>query len=359
MAGILIMQHQFIKNTIPILFLSLFLLCSCNRDTETEKHPDFSKNIIDVSDKIVSIKTNMILGRTGIVSIGKYLLLRDDSSFDKGFHLFDKKTFEHIASTGSIGQGPGQIIKYSNAKILPNTADNKSFYVFDYSQLLLYKYVIDSILNNPQYLPQEVLRMNNDRVIGSVSILNDSIFCGVFSRLLKSRSIVDELAQFNINTGKIKNITSVDAKNKEEARKTHSNFALFPTKDKCIQAYSDIDLLTIYDINGKLLCNIYGSFWGSDKKNFEFYEQIEISKKYIIAKYLGGIWYARDENQRLRCIFSSKLLVFDIKGNYLKTLNIGEELGSFCFDEENNRIILNFLDRDEPLAYLDLKGILD
>ncbi len=74
---------------------------------------------------------------------------------------------------------------------------------------------------------------------------------------------------------------------------------------------------------------------------------------------MGGKGFKRGSNGQMRGVFASKLLVFDSKGNYQKTLLLGEEIEDFCFDEDSNRIIFNFFDRDEPLAYLDLKGILN
>ncbi len=349
------MKHHFFYSF--ILFLSLFILYACNRDSEIEKHPDFTKNIIDVSNKIVPIKTNQIFGRCRITTVGKYLLLNDLTSLDKGFILFNKKTFKYLTSAGSKGQGPGQIINYQNAMIIPNTVDNKSFYVFDYSQLTLYKYVIDSMLNNPKYLPQEIRQMYKDRVIGIVKVLNDSTFIGPIMKTIPPHRFVNELSLLNIKTGKIKKFNNIEIKSKR--KNIQCSFAISPNKDKCVQAYRNIDLLTIYDINGKLLCNVYGPLWDSDKKNVDYHKSVKFSADNIITTYLGGKFVVRDKNKRIRVKNASKLLVFDTKGNYQKTLDIGAEITGFCLDEENNRIIIRYFNRDEPLAYLDLKGILN
>ena len=49
--------------------------------------------------------------------------------------------------------------------------------------------------------------------------------------------------------------------------------------------------------------------------------------------------------------------VFDINGEYLKTLYIGYKQTGICYDEENHRLILNF-DDDIQFGYLDLEGII-
>ena len=52
-----------------------------------------------------------------------------------------------------------------------------------------------------------------------------------------------------------------------------------------------------------------------------------------------------------------KLIIFDLAGNHLATLNIGLPIVAFCFDKENNRIIFSF-DDEFQFAYLDLDGII-
>jgi len=48
---------------------------------------------------------------------------------------------------------------------------------------------------------------------------------------------------------------------------------------------------------------------------------------------------------------------FVLSGNYLKTVDIGHKLQRFCFDSENNRIIMN-LDSEMQFAYLNIDGLL-
>lgn len=342
------------------LILSLLFFCACNKNNEHEKYEDFSKNIVNIQNKIVSVKTNLILGKSEIATQGKFLLLNNFSSLDNGFYLFDKKTFKYITSTGSKGQGPGEIINYGNAIIIPNTVDNKSFYVVDYSQLSLYQYCIDSVLHNKNYRPKEVLKMHLDRTIGNVSTLNDSVFMGVAMKMINKHSFVNEIVRFNINSGKMQKIMAINPDVENIPLGSHSTFSLFPSKNKFVQAYRYVDLLSIYGVKGNLICNIYGNLWNKrDNRKFKFHQQIEVGKKYIIASYVGGKKFKIGTNKRTRGVFASKFLIFDLEGNYIKTLNIGEEIRSFCLDEDNNRIIMNCYDRDEPLAYIDLKGILN
>lgn len=55
---------------------------------------------------------------------------------------------------------------------------------------------------------------------------------------------------------------------------------------------------------------------------------------------------------------STKLIVLDIDGTYIQTIEIGSHLIDFCYDKANNRIIMN-LDDEMQFAYLDLDGLSD
>ena len=47
-----------------------------------------------------------------------------------------------------------------------------------------------------------------------------------------------------------------------------------------------------------------------------------------------------------------------LDGNYLKTLETGYKIARFCYDRDNNRILLS-MDDDIQFGYLDMKEFLD
>lgn len=340
-----------------IFIVLLFQFCSNNN----QKYIDFSRSVIDVSSKIVPLETKILFGKCEIQIVGDFIIINDWQSSEEGFHLFDKKTFKYIVSTGKKGQGPGEIINYHNARLIPNTIDNNSFFVFDYSRLVLYRYDIDSILYNSKSLPEKMLDMNIERVVGDIDLLNDSTFIGISSKMTNSHTFIDEIVSFDLKKRKIQKFGYANPQILElGAKDTHSVFALSPKKDKYVQGYRYQDLLTICDDKGNLIRNIYGTLWKGEKnKDKSFYQNVRITKNRIIASYVGGSGFIIGENERIRGTFPKKILIFDLDGNYLKTLNIGEEIRGFCVDEEGNRLIINFLNRDNPMAYIDLKGIVD
>lgn len=69
----------------------------------------------------------------------------------------------------------------------------------------------------------------------------------------------------------------------------------------------------------------------------------------IIASYSGG-------DSRTNAYRPTRFLVFSLDGDYLKTLDVGFRIVDFCYDNNNNRIIMNFNDEIQ-FGYLDLNGI--
>ena len=76
---------------------------------------------------------------------------------------------------------------------------------------------------------------------------------------------------------------------------------------------------------------------------------VMIGNDKIFVSYCGED-YARDS-------FPTKILVFDLEGNYLKTLETGYKISDCCYDSFNNRIILSLNDVVQ-FAYLDIDGII-
>ena len=74
-----------------------------------------------------------------------------------------------------------------------------------------------------------------------------------------------------------------------------------------------------------------------------------LSKENIVATYSGG-----DYNQEY---FPTKILIFDLTGNYIKTLDVGYKISDCCYDETNNRIVMAF-DDEIQFGYLNLNTLM-
>jgi len=142
-----------------------------------------------------------------------------------------------------------------------------------------------------------------------------------------------------------------------KGKKSNSYFVLSKKHSIYASSYTACDLMTICDLNGNLKFNILGPDWGKskgDEKEYFSPAGVEIVNNFIIAAYLDDAGLVMDKNQRPTGNLPTKLLVFDINGNYIQTIETGHKIIRFCIDKKNNRVIAYFNDRLNPLGYFNL-----
>ena len=115
---------------------------------------------------------------------------------------------------------------------------------------------------------------------------------------------------------------------------------------ECDGAY---DLLTIMDGDLNLKCYIKGPKWNEKRDKLYHYRYADFYKNYILALYDGTLW--ADVNLPRICH------VFDIEGNYIKTLDFDSNIITISVDEENDRLYIT-LDDEIQFGYMDLNEIL-
>lgn len=353
------LKSKIMKRCIIILLLFSHLLgCGNNDSTKTEIYQKKRNNIVDVSDGFVSIPLDIIIGRSVPMILGKYLLIEDNQSFEKSIHIFDKNNFEYIASTGVIGQGPGELTTASET-LIPDT-DNNRFFAMDLGKQKLYKFSIANIIDNNKYLPETQLRITSlTEYLLRFTVLNDSLFIVKTGNIMNNEIFRERMGRLNIHTGQVEKF-GYENPEITANRDTHSTLVLSKKYGKYVNCYFYQDLITICKTDGTLLYNIYGPGWDKNKDGkLDFYRKSVIYKDKIIVSYLGKQGIVIDEYGRPKSLKASKLLVFNLQGDYLKTLDTKHEIRIFCVDEENNRLIFYLLDTDEPLAYINLEGIID
>lgn len=332
------------KNTIYILLI--FICCACSKDSDTEKYQTSRNNIIDVRDKLVEIEIDDVdIGAIGRVTIiDDCLLISDGSSYDKQLHLFNKSNFEYLASTAPKGMGPGEIANMGGPQADLN---KRNFWVPDYTKLKLFYYNLDSVLTNPDYMPIAKNSMAESQIISEFKIINDTL---AFTRIIEPIGKSDFrpiIARWNPQTGAINSFKN----NHPEVMKTRFNYNISAEYGIYVEIYHRDDLLRILDLEGNLKYNIYGPNWNPrNKRQMEDYRNVEFYNDKIIASYAGV-------DASSQYYLPKQLIIFDLDGNYLKTLNIGEYISDFTFDKDNNRIIL-CLDADIQFAYLNLAGLI-
>ncbi len=327
------------------------IACKSNTEKKTEKYKGKRNNIVNVEDKIVDIKTDVFFGDSYLNIIDDILIVTEKTtSGAKGIHLFNKNTFKYITSTAIIGKGPGEVARSGRMGI---DDKNRIFWLPDHGKKLMWKFSLDSVLNNPMYKPTESINLYDDLFLVRFDLLNDSIALGKAVHMINHNNFEMNMAKLNLNT----NTTGLFGFEHIETVKKKSNayFKLSIENNIYVNCYIFSDLMTICDIDGTLKYNVYGPDWlkNMDNKN-SYFGGVGFIDKHIIAAYNGSADIIYDKFKRGVGNSPSKFLVFDLKGNYEETIETGYSFNNFCVDEENQRLIVYFEGRENPLGYINL-----
>lgn len=326
--------------------MTVFLSCEHNHNTKREIYQNKRNKIVNVHDKIKEIKIeNVLIGSIAKpYSIGEYLMIMDVKSHDKLIHVFDKKHYKYITSFGNQGQGPSEITTIGHIGV---NEKKREIYVSDHGKHCIHCYNIDSVITNPYYPPKTKLKIKDREFPDKFYYVNDSVSFARIINVNSNNGFNQSIAKWNMNTGEIipMKYTHPDIKRKRVV------FSVSLKDNIYVECYRHHDLMTICNLDGDLKYNIYGSKWDNKTSNeHRYYSSVIFAQDKIIATYSNG----RDNFEKQSR--PTTLLVFDLKGNYLKTIEIGYNILEFCYDDENNRLVIVF-DDEIQFGYLNLDGI--
>lgn len=338
-----------------ILLFGLFLsVSSCKHaDQGHRKHYDAGKNVVEKKQDIHEIHIDTVdISNFGTpYLVNEYLIISDYKSFDKMIHIFNKNTFDYITSVGQQGQGPTEIANMG--RIIPDE-DKNTFYVIDHGHQTILSFPLDSVVSDKFYVPKKKTSMDQMEFPFMMQYESDTASYALFMKVLNPGDYVPVVAKWNMNTGER---SFMPYTGHPEVEKKRVSFGASLKHNLYAEAYWYHDLITICTLQGELKYNLYGTKWDNRKSNHEsYFEQVAFCKDKIIASYWGDTRiYNRNGEQRTHN--PDKLLLFDLEGNYISTIEIGYQILSFCYDEDNNRLIFAF-DDDIQFGYLDLDGII-
>ena len=318
-----------------ILLIPAIIFWSCSSNTDTEKYQNNRNNIINVKDKIqeINFKDVITSWASRLFIINDYLLVTDGRSFENLLNVFDKNTFKHISSFIERGQGPGEIANMGFTGI--NEGDNV-IYISDHGKQRIFEYKLDSALNNPLYLPTEKMIMNNTQFPHWYQYINDTLSMGVMIEPIGNNGFRHSVAKFNISTGEIKTMPYTNPK--IDMKRVCS--ALSMEHGLYVECYHFQDLISIIDIDGNLICNIYGKQIDISTKNrLSYYKKVIIIDDKILTIYGEGKNSYSDTEKGS----PTQFLIFNINGDYIQTLETEYHIMDFCYDKDNNRILFSSL----------------
>ena len=348
------MFHLFINIvTMKILYFCLLILMfiGCKEKSATELYVKSRTNVVKVKDKVCEVMTEepFISNYSDVYLLDGYLIVKDLKGYDNLIHIFDKNTFEHVKSTGTTGQGPNEIANIGNIFI-----DEKcnNFYVVDQGRLRLLSYNLDSLLSVENYsfaIKADLKKSNYPS--GCFYITDTFTIAKQLSFEENSGGAIEACGVWNMKTNEFKK-GYIHPSQSTKAINTHStHFDASESQGVYVMCSRFFDVMTICNLDGTLKYNVYGPNWKDGKSDKIHYNMdVCIGGDKIYALYSGA-------NQNSDEYYPTKMLVYDVNGNYLKTLDIGYRVLNFCYDEEHHRLILH-ADDDIQFGYLDLEGII-
>lgn len=330
--------------TIP---LCLSVLYSCTNNSDTEKHQQQRDNIADVHEQIMEFQTDDILigSYARLFILDDVLIIGDYKSSDELIHLFNKDSFQHLASTAYLGQGPGEIAVMGHIGI---DEKRRKFYVSDHGKQKIFSYDVDSTLTNPHYMPEVKVEMNMVQFPDRYEYINDTLSFALMIEPTSVSTFNQAVARWNIEAG-----TFEPMKYQHPAiQKKRISFAVSLERGIYAECYTYHDLMTICTLDGTLICNVYGPAWDATVSNrIKHYEDVVICGDKIVAAYSGGENFSDAR-------YPTKLLVFNLEGDYLKTLDVGYRITDLCYDKESNRLLM-VLNDEIQFGYLSLNNIIN
>ncbi|WP_102407838.1 6-bladed beta-propeller [Parabacteroides bouchesdurhonensis] len=331
-----------------IVFFLLFmsLCCGCTYKAETEKYQTKRDRIVNVHNSIKEIKIEepLINENSSLYLIDKYLIIGDYKSLDKIIHLFDRNNFKYITSISSLGQGPGEIANLGYIGV--NNAD-REFYVTDHGKQKIFSYKLDSVIANPSYIPEMKMEIKENQFPTKYQYINDTLCIGIIIEPVGNANFKPTVAKWNMNTGEIRLMQNYHP----DISKKRINLGVSMHDSLYAECYTYHDLITICDLDGNLKYNIYGPNWANEgPRKIHYYDDIIFCKSKIVAAYSGG-------DNLTDAYYPTKFMVFDLNGNYIKTLETGYMIFNICYDKDNERIIMSLNDEIQ-FAYLEMDNLI-
>ena len=311
----------------------------------------YDNNIVDFRDSIVNIFTDTYYSTADMYILEDYLIVTAESmSTERVLDIYNKNTFEFLAGAGTRGRGPGEVTRPGRLAI---EHENKVIWVSDHGKRLLWKFPLDSILNNPFFMPSESLEYYPELFLERFGFINNTIALGKAVRVLDNNRFEMVTAKLNVQD----NSTWAFGYEHPQATQRLSNslFNLSLNNQMYVNAYVYLDLITFCNMDGSLILNIYGPEFKKYKDGQRtYYSGVDFLGEFIIASYVGDDRIIYNSAGRPMGNSPSKFVVFNTKGKYIKTMEMGCQFSNFTIDEQNQRVIVYFNDRENPLGYYHL-----
>lgn len=295
----------------------------------------------DIGDVLIGRSARMII-------TGDSLFIMDEMSVDKIVKVFQIPTGEFIGEFVNYGEGPSEVGGPDGLNVFYDEGDGrKKALITNYSQNAVLIFDVDSALNMEKYSPKRICGFKSGLIPSHYVYTGDAM--GFARKIILSPSgngFDQELCRFNISTGEITDFAQ------EYHIDNNSSVAAVSLKhDLVAEASSNVDLINIYDFDGRLLHAVKGSEY-QDKadRRKSYFSNVVFADSLILGVYSGGSWNKQ--------YIGKKIAVIDIEGNYVGTLDTERKIRDLKYHDPSGTLYLSLLDDDWQFGTLDLKKAL-
>lgn len=336
-----------------LVYILLIAVCwGCSGSSETEKYQYQRDNIILIKGSLKEIQIDSLrLSRLCELDIlDDYLLITDRHTYDHHVNIFDKNTFRYLTSFAYPGWSAGEIESLESVNV-----DNvhRKLEITDTGKKKIFSYPLDSVFINPEYTPEEKLAIQPNKFLEQYKYIDDTLTMGVITEHIAYSIFSNTVGMQNMNTGELTTMpyTHPGVKRKEIA------FDMSLKQGLYAECYLEQNLMTICTLDGKLKANVYGSqnWRDNEEGRINYFQQVAFVGDMIFALYLKGNALALNPTAGEVKNRATRFLVFDLNGDYVATLETRCQIENFCYDEANNRIIMNIINNQQPqFVYFNL-----
>ncbi len=313
------------RNRYMITILSLAMMVgSCSKGTYNREG-----NETDVSEHIKALNTEDLLigGSSNIYVYGDRLYIVDTKPNNRILYVFDTDNGKYLGSALKPGPSPYEI---TDPGAFGVNADSGDALMFDYGQNRIVTFNVDSVITDSKYGIQTLRSLEMSGFPDSYVYVNDSTGYGRLIIPDGKNSYRQTICRYNAITGEIKKFGTCKA----IGEGNRSSVSVSPDGKMIVETCRTQDLIVMYDSDGNPIKEIRGdAFEPVADKTMSFYTGAVVTNRHILVSYAG-----KKVNEGF---YGDHILVFDLEGNYLKTLNLGITIRKMAYSPSSDNLYIS------------------
>ena len=277
--------------------------------------------------------------------------------------VYQRNNFHHVKSFCHKGKGP-----YEISMIGPYSIDksNKNLWIVDATKNSVWKYSLDSLLNNTSYYPITTKIPQKFYPIGSISNFNSEL-------LIVPDPLGIELVGLINTNGELSGIIGSNLfqgvrSNTYFSQLSRIHVSVYTNKNKLVIGYRHFDILSIYNLaNKEVIINVSGPDRIKLKNQLRLPDSEQVTAhdgepylcdNYIFAPFHGKVNFTLSENKIIP-VFPNEIHVFNWNGHPVMKLTLDHQFCSFAVDQERMELIVFAVDSEESILFYDLANVLE